>query len=95
MHAVLKHKDLYADGLEQIRSLAADHEQTLRQRQQAGDELGGRRVQRLGDQAIARAADGVFTRICCASGFDALSNGATNCRRRSASLSDDNLIVRR
>jgi hypothetical protein len=31
----LKHKDLYADGLEQIRSLAADHEQTLRQRQQA------------------------------------------------------------
>src|SRR5690606_22005557 len=31
----LKHRDLYADGLEQIRSLAADHEQTLRQRQQA------------------------------------------------------------
>lgn len=31
----LKHRDLYARGLEQIRSLAADHEQTLRQRQQA------------------------------------------------------------
>jgi hypothetical protein len=31
----LKHKGLYASGLEQIRSLAADHEQTLRQRQQA------------------------------------------------------------
>lgn len=31
----VKHRDLYADGLEQIRSLAADHEQTLRQRQQA------------------------------------------------------------
>jgi curli biogenesis system outer membrane secretion channel CsgG len=31
----LKHRDLYADGLDQIRSLAAAHEQTLRQRQQA------------------------------------------------------------
>jgi Flp pilus assembly protein TadD len=31
----LKHRDLYADGLDRIRSLAADHEQTLRQRQQA------------------------------------------------------------
>lgn len=31
----VKHRDLYADGLDQIRSLAADHEQTLRQRHQA------------------------------------------------------------
>lgn len=31
----LKHKQLYADGLDQIRRLASDHEQTLRQRQRA------------------------------------------------------------
>ena len=42
----LKHKDLYADGLDEIRRLAADHEETLRQRQRTAlSSVAGRRRQ--------------------------------------------------
>lgn len=46
----LKHRDLYAEGLEQIRQFATDYEKTLDQRQQAQALTAGRRPRQLTSQ---------------------------------------------